>query len=66
MENLTIIQSIKIECIKQNKKIEDLCAQIGLSSRQLMWHHVRRKNANVVNKIEVALSLPEGTLLNLS
>lgn len=65
MENLTLTQIIKIECIKQNKKVEDLCAQIGLS-RQLMWHHVRRKNNEIINKIETALSLPKGTLLNLS
>lgn len=65
MENLTLTQIIKIECIKQNKKVEDLCMQIGLS-RQLMWHHVRRKNNEIINKIETALSLPKGTLLNLS
>ncbi|MDH6456939.1 hypothetical protein M2102_000554 [Fusobacterium sp. PH5-7] len=65
MENLTLTQIIKIECIKQNKKVEDLCSQIGLS-RQLMWHHVRRKNNEIINKIETALSLPKGTLLNLS
>lgn len=65
MENLTLTQIIKIECIKQNKKVEDLCKQIGLS-RQLMWHHVRRKNNEIINKIEIALSLPKGTLLNLS
>ncbi|WP_279119253.1 hypothetical protein [Fusobacterium varium] len=65
MENLTIQQTIKIECIKQRKKVEDLCEEIGIS-RQLMWHHVKRKNTQIITKIEKILALPEGSLLNLS
>lgn len=65
MENLSIQQTIKIECIKQGKKVEDLCEEIGIS-RQLMWHHVKRKNTQIITKIEKILALPEGSLLNLS
>lgn len=65
MENLSIQQTIKIECIKQRKKVEDLCEEIGIS-RQLMWHHVKRKNTQIITKIEKILDLPEGSLLNLS
>lgn len=65
MENLSIQQAIKIECIKQRKKVEDLCVEVGIS-RQLMWHHVKRKNTEIITKIEKILALPEGSLLNLS
>ncbi|RHF72332.1 hypothetical protein DW663_07045 [Fusobacterium mortiferum] len=61
MENLTLKQIIEIECIKKNTKITLLANSIGMS-RQLMWHHVHRKNKHILEKIENTLNIPTGTL----
>lgn len=61
MENLTLKQKIEIECIKKNTKITSLANSIGMS-RQLMWHHVQRKNKYILEKIENTLNIPVGTL----
>lgn len=63
MENLTLKQIIEIECIKKNTKITSLANSIGIS-RQLMWHHVHRKNKCILEKIERVLNIPAGTLTN--
>ena len=34
-------------------------------SRQLMWHHIKKKNENVLNKVEKILKIPKDTLKNL-
>lgn len=58
MENLTLKQLIEIECIKKNEKITHLAIKIGMS-RQLMWHHVNKKNKRILEKIGKALNLPK-------
>lgn len=63
MDNLTLKQIIEIECIKKNTKITSLANSIGMS-RQLMWHHVHRKNKLILERIERTLNIPIGTLTN--
>ncbi len=59
--NLSNEKIIKIDCLAKDIKIDDLCSELKMS-RQLMWHHVKRKNTMVLNKIEVYLNLKPGTL----
>lgn len=61
MKTLSLKQLIEIECIKKDLKITSLADSIGMS-RQLMWHHVKRKNKAIIEKIENALELSKGTL----
>lgn len=54
---------IKIECIAKDIKIDELCSFLKMS-RQLMWHHVKKKNTMILSKIENYLNLEIGTLTN--
>lgn len=54
---LTSEKIIKIECIKKDIKIDTLAAELGMS-RQLMWHHVKKNNIKVLQKIQKYLDLP--------
>lgn len=62
-KNLPNEKIIKMDCLAKDIKIDDLCDYLNMS-RQLMWHHVKRKNTLVLTKIESYLKLPEGTLTN--
>ncbi|AVQ20685.1 HTH cro/C1-type domain-containing protein [Fusobacterium necrophorum subsp. funduliforme] len=57
MENIDIKNFIKIKCIENNIKVKDLANKLGMS-RQLMWHHVLKKNIEILEKI--------GNILNIS
>ncbi|MGL5655883.1 MAG: hypothetical protein ACRCXY_03470 [Fusobacteriaceae bacterium] len=60
---MTLKQRIKIECIKKDISIKKLVEDLGMSSRQLMYHHIDRNNKDVILKIEKILKLKEGILL---
>lgn len=64
MDNLDIEKFIKIRCIEKNIKINQLANKLNMS-RQLMWHHIKKKNKEVLKKIESILKIPENTLKNL-
>lgn len=60
---MTLKQQIKIECIKRGISIKKLSEDLGMASRQLMYHHVDKQNITVISKIEVILNLKKGSLL---
>lgn len=64
MDNLDIEKFIKIRCIEKNIKINQLASKLNMS-RQLMWHHIKKKNKEVLKKVESILKIPENTLKNL-
>ena len=64
MDNLDIEKFIKIRCIEKNIKINQLANKLNMS-RQLMWHHIKKKNKEVLKQIESILKIPENTLKNL-
>lgn len=64
MNNLDIEKFIKIKCIEENIKISQLANKLNMS-RQLMWHHIKKKNKEVLKKVENILKIPENTLKNL-
>jgi hypothetical protein fulcA4_13142 len=64
MDNLDIEKFIKIRCIEKNIKINQLANKLNMS-RQLMWHHIKKKNKEVLKKVESILKIPENTLKNL-
>ena len=47
MDNLDIEKFIKIKCIEKNIKINQLANELNMS-RQLMWHHIKKKNKEVL------------------
>ena len=64
MDNLDIEKFIKIKCIEKNIKINQLANELNMS-RQLMWHHIKKKNKEVLKQVENILSISEGTLKDL-
>ena len=64
MDNLDIEKFIKIKCIEENIKISQLANKLNIS-RQLMWYHIKKKNKEVLKKVENILKIPENTLKNL-
>ena len=64
MDNLDIEKFIKIRCIEKNIKINQLASKLNMS-RQLMWHHIKKKNKEVLKKVESILNISEGTLKDL-
>ena len=48
MVNLDIEKFIKIKCIEENIKINQLASKLNMS-RQLMWHHIKKKNKEVLS-----------------
>lgn len=64
MDNLDIEKFIKIRCIEENIKINQLANKLNMS-RQLMWHHIKKKNKEVLKKVESILKIPENTLKDL-
>lgn len=44
-------------------KINQLASKLNMS-RQLMWHHIKKKNKDVLKQIESILKIPENTLKN--
>lgn len=50
---------VKIECVKKNIGINDLSFKLGMS-RQNLYHHLKRNNEVVIEKIENILELPKG------
>ncbi|WP_336162396.1 hypothetical protein HUW75_05055 [Fusobacterium polymorphum] len=63
MDNLDIEKFIKIKCIEKNIKINQLANELNMS-RQLMWHHIKKKKKEVLKQIESILKIPENTLKN--
>lgn len=59
---MTLNQKIKIELITKNMTITILAKKLGIS-RQLLYHHINRKNTEVILKIEKILFIKEGSLL---
>ena len=47
MNNLDIEKFIKIKCIEQDIGITTLANKLHMS-RQLMWHHIKKKNKEVL------------------
>ena len=45
-------------------KISQLASKLNMS-RQLMWHHIKKKNKEVLKQVESILKIPENTLKNL-
>ena len=45
-------------------KINQLASKLNMS-RQLMWHHIKKKNKEVLKQVESILKIPENTLKNL-
>ena len=64
MDNLDIEKFIKIRCIEENIKINQLANELNMS-RQLMWHHIKKKNKEVLKQVENILNISEGTLKDL-
>ena len=64
MNNLDIEKFIKIKCIEENIKISQLAGKLSMS-RQLMWHHIKKKNKDVLKQVESILKIPENTLKDL-
>ena len=64
MKDLDIEKFIKIKCIEQDIGVTTLANKLDMS-HQLMWHHIKKKNDYVLNKIERILKIPENTLKNL-
>ena len=64
MNNLDIEKFIKIKCIEENIKINQIASKLNMS-RQLMWHHIKKKNKDVLKQVESILKIPENTLKNL-
>lgn len=64
MDNLDIEKFIKIKCIEKNIKINQLANELNMS-RQLMWHHIKKKNKEVLKQVENILNISEGTLKDL-
>ena len=64
MDNLDIEKFIKIKCIEKNIKINQLASKLNMS-RQLMWHHIKKQNKEVLKQVESILKIPENTLKNL-
>jgi len=64
MDNLDIEKFIKIKCIEKNIKINQLANELNMS-RQLMWHHIKKKNREVLKQVENILNISEGTLKDL-
>ena len=64
MNNLDIEKFIKIKCIEENIKISQLASKLNMS-RQLMWHHIKKKNKEGLKQVESILKIPENTLKNL-
>lgn len=60
---MTIKQKVKIECIKNNISITTLSKKLEMNSSQLLYHHLDRKNLEILIKIEKILNLKEGALL---
>ena len=59
---MTLNQKIKIELIIKNMTITILAKKLGIS-RQLLYHHISRKNTDIISKIEKILFIKEGSLL---
>ena len=64
MDNLDIEKFIKIKCIEKNIKINQLANELNMS-RQLMWHHIKKKNKELLKQVENILNISEGTLKDL-
>lgn len=64
MKNSEIEKFIKIKCLEQDIGLTSLASKLEMS-RQLMWHHIKKKNDYVLNKIEKILKIPKDTLKNL-
>lgn len=65
MKDLDIEKFIKIKCIEQDIGVTTLANKLDMS-RQLMWHHIKKKNDYVLNKIEKILKIPKDTLKNMA
>ncbi|MCL4591394.1 hypothetical protein [Fusobacterium nucleatum] len=64
MNNLDIEKFIKIKCIEQDIGITTLANKLHMS-RQLMWHHIKKKNKEVLKQVESILKIPENTLKDM-
>ena len=64
MKDLDIEKFIKIKCIEQDIGITTLADKLDMS-HQLMWHHIRKKNKDVLKQVESILKIPENTLKDL-
>ena len=59
MDNLDIEKFIKIRCIEKNIKINQLANELN------MWHHIKKKNKEVLKQVENILKISENTLKDL-
>lgn len=55
-------KTIKILCIMNNLSIDDLAKSLEISSRQLLYHHIQKKNINVLKQIEQIFNLKPNSL----
>ena len=65
MKDLDIEKFIKIKCIEQDIGVTTLASKLDMS-HQLMWHHIKKKNNYVLNKIEKILKITKDTLKNMA
>lgn len=54
---------IKILCIINNISIDSLAKSLGINSRQLLYHHINKKNIDVLKKLEQTFNLKPNTLI---
>ena len=64
MKNSEIEKFIKIKCLEQDIGLTSLASKLEMS-RQLMRHHIKKKNDYVLNRVEKILKIPKDTLKNL-
>lgn len=55
-------KTIKILCVINDLSIDDLAKSLEISSRQLLYHHIQKKNINVLKQIEQIFNLKPNSL----
>lgn len=62
---MEIKKTIKILCVINDLSIDDLAKSLNISSRQLLYHHIKKRNINVLKQIEQTFNLnPNSLTLN--
>ena len=59
---MEIKKTIKILCVINDLSIDDLAKSLNISSRQLLYHHIKKRNINVLKQIEQTFNLTPNSL----
>ncbi|MGL4864829.1 MAG: hypothetical protein ACRC4T_17175 [Cetobacterium sp.] len=59
---MEIKKIIKILCVINDLSIDDLAKSLNISSRQLLYHHIKKRNLNVLKQIEQTFNLTPNSL----